>query len=386
MVKKPRRKSEGKVRKQPSPTVDDSGDSASEPEVESILKEKSSRSKSKRTLDSSDLPPSPKKGRLAKGSRQTTHVKNSRRKSMPEKAARKVHPENMASSSLSSKKRKFEPPDSSEEETTVTVPLTKRGPPRGVKKSQKPKLNSDKQDQSVLPPEPPHHNASLSSVVRSQTPPGVTEQNGLSMESLFSSPVARTMAQSSGFFSNLAADSEHESNSGKGSNKSRTSLTPSMSSRRTTGLPSHRDRAANPRVKVMDNPDLGQVMKGAISVKAKLLAQKPTPTAVNTSSRPSSSLQQQHSSQSQGGLDHPSRDLLSSKPGDVENIGGMADMTNGPHKSDDTGTSFLPLSSGPQFDFFDQTDPLNLPDFEDEPMETGTETITEDIVAAETTV
>jgi hypothetical protein len=201
------------------------------------------------------------------------------------------------------------------------------------------------------------------------------------MDTLFSSPVARTIERSSGFFSNLAADSDHESNSEKGSNKSRTSLSPTVPVRRTSGLPFHRDRAANPRVKMMDVPDFDQSMKGAISVKAKLVAQRSTSTAANTSSLvPSSS--------SQAGLDRPSGNLLSStvdKAGDA--VSGVTD--NGLLEYEEA-FSLLPMTTAPLVEVagLKEDEALELPDFEEELMQVETEmpTLTESVSELETTM
>jgi hypothetical protein len=207
-----------------------------------------------------------KRGRSSKAPK--TYKRPNRRKSMPEK------PKPVASSS---NKRKFEPSSSSEEES---VPLTKVGPP---KRRVKRKIGNQPQTKPI--DDPPHQDPETAVANENGSPAAAAPEPGaISVDDLFSSPaLPRAAPRSSGVFSVLAVDSSSE----RGNNSdggSRHSETPLPASRR---LPAHRERAANPRIKLVEEPGVNETMKDAISVKTRIVSRTTTTTTI--SKKPSSS-------------------------------------------------------------------------------------------------
>lgn len=357
---KPRRKA-GRDIRPPSPPVDEDNESEQEAELEKPAKSKWIK---KPSSDVSTEPPA-RRGRPPKAAAPKTYAKSSRRKSMPNTG--KTQP--VASSS---KKRKFEVANEPDEEPALTVPLTKTGPPKGAKKRVRRELV--KEPEPVLD-DPPHQDLEPTEVERDSSP--AQDKRRLSTDSMFSSPaVSRPAPRSSGIFSTLADDtpSDHDHESDAVSAGEKVALPSTTPARR---LPSHRERAANPRIKMMDEPELGETSTSAISVKVKLSLKK---TATVTKSPAASTSQLARSTHKAG----PGRSSLGLIPADSEPMQGVVEDEI--QDADDIAGFSIPETTASLKEMVAEAakavEADALEDFVDEPMEVETEvqtTVTEEV-------
>jgi len=293
-----------------------------------------------------------------------TYKKPSRRKSMPERA----RPKPVASSS---KKRKFEPSDSSDADT---VPLTKVGPPG--KRRVKRKLGNHPQPKLNPVDDPPHQDPETTGADENEPP---AEPGAISVDDLFSSPaLPRPAPRSSGVFSVLAVDSESERENGSESG-SRQSATPLPASRR---VPAHRERAANPRIKMMEETGVDDSMKDAIAVKTRIVS-KTTTTTRTITKVPSNLNVRPPSSSAKPGPGRSSQGLLNTDRPEDDTPNG-----NGQPQHPEPGNLEAPSSLRLLVDdVAKEVNAAGLEDFDDAmQVETNVETTISEVTPAEKTV